>query len=204
MKGSPALEITGAIRNNFSDRDHQDSKGVDGQWWAGNNDVPGPLVPAALCREPSLPWPSRGQSQQMVQESVLLLGFNFHAKVKGWKSNRATATQLLVPPVTPAAAPACDWVWGRSWEHGMWGNGPISAKFGSAYNLRNPDPFKALTGSSPAEKKNSKKQRNSADVSILKDPGRTVLHLVYASRFLCTSLVQRQKFSRPAWKNIYK
>lgn len=102
MKGSPALEISGAIRNHFSDRDHQDGKGVDGQWWAGSSDVSGSLVPAALCREPSLPWPSRGQSQQIGISGVAGI------QLQKWKVEKVIEpqlTQLLVPPMAIATQP---------------------------------------------------------------------------------------------------
>lgn len=111
-----------------------------------------------------------------------------------WKVEKVIEPQLPSCLCPDPWHSACEWLWGRSWEHRMWGNGPISASFGSACDLRNSAPFKDLIGSSPAGKTNSEKQLNSADIGICKDPGRTVLHLVYASLFCTLNLYNVQSF----------
>lgn len=112
MEGSPALEIPGAIRNHFSDKDHQDGTGADGQWWAMMFLAPWCLQPCA--GSPACPGPAEGNPSK--QESVLLLGFNFTEK---WKVEKIIEPQLPSCLCLPWPLPLSLWVSVRK-ELGAW------------------------------------------------------------------------------------
>lgn len=150
-------------------------------------------MPAGWLWEPSSPWPSRGQPQQKLRKSVLVLEFSSPGKGKGLKCN-SHSHQSACTSLTLLPAPSlCT---GVGWEQGTWGNSLLSTHLGQLVSSGalchfQGVPFKGLwglgglKGSRPAGKKSLEEQLDSADMEIWKDSSwaYSKLNLVNASIF---------------------